>query len=251
MKMTPNLLASLGIPQKDIRKRIDDTISAIFTDPEEKFYFPSGDDAGYLMDTGNYDARTEGMSYGMMMAVQMNRKDLFDRFWTFSLRYMYNKTGQYKGYFAWSVKPDGTRNSDGPAPDGEEYYAMALFFAAARWGEGEPPFDYAAQARGILRHALHQPELVPGGHAMWEESSALIRFVPETPFSDPSYHLPHFYEQFALLADESDRPFWKRAAKASRAYLAIACHPVTGLAPGICSLRRNTGNLTRAWRFFQ
>ncbi|MDE7225109.1 MAG: xylanase, partial [Acetatifactor sp.] len=44
-----------------------------------------------------------------------------------------------------------------------------------------------------------------------------------------SYHLPHFYELFALWADEEDRDFWKKAAAASREYLAGACHPVTGL----------------------
>jgi len=231
MKTTPNLLSAVGIAQRDIEKRIAETMDAIFTDPEERFYFEAGGNAGYMMDTGNFDARTEGMSYGMMMAVQMDRKDLFDRLWRFSLRYMYNESGVYKGYFAWSVKPDGTRNSNGPAPDGEEYYAMALFFASARWGEGAPPLNYAAQARRILRHALHQPTLVPGGHAMWDENTMLIRFVPELPFSDPSYHLPHFYERFALLADEEDRPFWRRAAEVSRAYLDTTCHPVTGLAP--------------------
>jgi len=107
---------------------------------------------------------------------------------------------------------------------------MALFFAAARWGEGESPFNYAAQARAILRHALHQHELAAGGQPMWDTDTALIKFVPELHFSDPSYHLPHFYERFALLADEADRPFWRRAADASRAYLVKACHPVTGLA---------------------
>ena len=112
----------------------------------------------------------------------MNRKDIFDRLWVFSKRYMYHAEGPYAGYFAWSVQPDGRRNSEGPAPDGEEYYAMALFFASARWGEGKPPFDYAEQARDILRHAVHQPELTRGGHAMWDLKTALIKFVPELPF---------------------------------------------------------------------
>lgn len=48
-------------------------------------------------------------------------------------------------------------------------------------------------------------------------------------FSDPSYHLPHFYELFALWAKEEDRAFFKEAAEASRNYLKRACHPVTGL----------------------
>lgn len=231
MKTTPNLLATLGIAQKEIDARVTETFHTIFEDKTERFFFEMGDDAGYFLDTGNFDARSEGMSYGMMMAVQMDRQDIFNRLWIFSMRYMYNATGSNAGYFAWSVRPDGRRNSDGPAPDGEEYFAMALFFAAARWGEGKPPLDYGAQARGILRHAVHQQTLAPGGQPMWDPETALIRFVPELLFSDPSYHLPHFYDRFAELADSEDHAFWHRAAQASRRYIALSCHPQTGMAP--------------------
>ena len=41
------------------------------------------------------------------------------------------------------------------APDGEEYYAMALFFASHRWGDGPPPLDYSVQARRILHACVH------------------------------------------------------------------------------------------------
>ncbi|MEG1890382.1 MAG: glycosyl hydrolase family 8, partial [Clostridia bacterium] len=230
MKTYPNLLRESGISQSDIDQRIEDVFRAIFLDEKERFYVEAGDE-GYLVDTGNNDARTEGMSYGMMMAVQRDRKDIFDRLWRFSKRHMWQAQGLYAGYFAWSVQPSGAHNAEGPAPDGEEYYAMALFFAAHRWGEGEPPLDYATQARDILRHCLHQHELIAGGRPMWEPTNALIKFTPDLDFSDPSYHLPHFYELFARWADEADRPFWQRAAEASRAYLAQICHPETGLAP--------------------
>jgi oligosaccharide reducing-end xylanase len=63
---------------------------------------------------------------------------------------------------------------------------------------------------------------------MWDAETKLVKFVPEAPFTDPSYHLPHFYEQFALRADEADRPFWKEAAENSRAFLRAACNPKTG-----------------------
>lgn len=66
---------------------------------------------------------------------------------------------------------------------------------------------------------------------MWEPSNHLIKFIPDCDWTDPSYHLPHFYELFALWADEADREFWKKAAEASREYLKKACHPVTGLSP--------------------
>jgi len=173
---------------------------------------------GYMLDTGNNDTRTEGMSYGMMMAVQMDRKDIFDRLWLFSKTYMYQSTGRFQGYFAWSVSVEGVKNSDGPAPDGEEYYAMALFFASERWGDGEAPFDYSNQARDILKHVLHQQELTEEGNSMWNLDNCYIKFVP------------HFYELFALRSVEEDKAFWKKAAIASRQYIKQACHPVTGMA---------------------
>lgn len=47
---------------------------------------------------------------------------------------------------------------------------------------------------------------------MWDPENYLIRFVPEADSTDASYHLPHFYELFALWANEEDRAFWKKAA---------------------------------------
>ena len=230
MRNYPNLFAEIGIEKDAISKKINDTFETMFFCPKERIYFDKGSDMGYMLDTGNIDARSEGMSYGMMMAVQMDRQDIFDRLWLFSKTYMHHKSGKYEGYFAWTVKPDGTRNADGPAPDGEEYFAMSLFFASKRWGDREAPFDYSAQARDILRHCVHQHEIVKDGDPMWDPDNYFIKFVPETAWSDPSYHLPHFYELFAEYADECDREFWQKAVKASREYITISCHPKTGMA---------------------
>ena len=227
----PNYLSEIGIGDDRAKELVNQAFETIFHDPEENFCHHTDEDAWCMVDTGNNDARTEGMSYGMMMCVQMDRKDIFDRLWTFTDRYMRQREGRYAGYFAWSVQPDGKHNAEGPAPDGEEYFAMALFMASARWGDGEGIFNYAEQAREILRHVLHQHELVPDGQPMWDPENALIRFVPEMKISDPSYHLPHFYDLFALKADEEDRPFWKLAAETSRRYIAKSAHPVTGLSP--------------------
>ncbi len=227
----PNYLAEIGIGEEEAQRRIRQAFETIFFDPEENFCHHTDEDAWCMVDTGNIDARTEGMSYGMMICVQMDRKDIFDRLWTFSDRYMRQREGIYRGYFAWSVQLDGKHNAEGPAPDGEEYFAMALLMASARWGDGEGIFNYGEQAREILRHAVHQHEMVPGGQPMWEPENKLIRFVPEMKISDPSYHLPHFYELFSLKADEADRTFWKQAAEASRKYLVRSAHPETGLSP--------------------
>ena len=231
MQTYPNLFAEIGATEESIEAKLRDAFHTMFFDPEERIYFEHQENMGYMLDTGNNDARTEGMSYGMMMAVQMDCQDIFDKLWLYSKTYMYQSDGPYAGYFAWSVSPEGVKNAQGPAPDGEEYYAMALFFANERWGDREPPFDYGVQARDILTHCLHQHEMVTDGQPMWEPENHLIKFVPEANFSDPSYHLPHFYTLFAERANQQDREFWQEAARASRAYIAQSCHPVTGMAP--------------------
>lgn len=225
-----NVFKECGYEETAITERLEQTFETIFYGTEaERFYHEAGDDMAYLEDTGNHDVRTEGMSYGMMVCVQLNKKAEFDRLWKWVRTYMYIPEGPCRNYFAWSCRTDGTHNAEGPAPDGEEYFAMALFFASARWGDGEGIFAYSKEAKAILRECIHKGEPGHPGEPMWEPSNHLIKFVTNMDFSDPSYHLPHFYEQFAENAEEGDREFWKQAAAASREYLHKACHKETGL----------------------
>lgn len=225
-----NLFTETGIPKTEVETRLEQVKQYFFYgSEEERVYFPVEDDMAYITDTGNNDVRTEGMSYGMMMCVQWDMKEEFDRLWKWSKTYMWMESGYHEGYFAWSCcATDGTKNAHGPAPDGEEYFAMALFFAAHRWGDGEGIFHYSKEAKDILRACLHKGQNGRKGTPMWNLENHQILFVPGSDFTDPSYHLPHFYELFALWADEEDSKFWKSAAEESRLYLTKACHPVTG-----------------------
>ncbi len=224
-----NILKEVGIGQAEIDKRLQDCFETFFYDEKERIYHEAPDGMGYLTDTGNNDARTEGMSYGMMMCVQLDKKEEFDRIWKWSKTYMFMEDGENEGYFAWSCQTDGKKNANGPAPDGEEFYAMALFFASHRWGDGEGIFEYSREAKELLRACIHKGENGRVGCSMWNHENHQILFVPGSPFTDPSYHLPHFYELFALWAYEEDRDFWEEAARASREYLASCCHKETGL----------------------
>ncbi len=224
-----NVFREIGIPQEEIDQKLEQIVHTFFYDEEERIYHPVGNDMGYLEDTGNIDARTEGMSYGMMMCVQLDKKEEFDRIWKWAKTYMWMDSGENEGYFAWSCAPDGTKNAYGPAPDGEEFFAMALFFASHRWGDGEGIFEYSREAKEILRACLHKGENGRDGEPMWNRENHQILFVPGSPFTDPSYHLPHFYDLFAKWAYEEDRDFWEKAACESRRYLAKACHEETGM----------------------
>ena len=62
----------------------------------------------------------------------------------------------------------------------------------------------------------------------------LIAFTPDgggVNYTDPSYHLPAFYEVWARWADDGRADFWRECAKASREYLHKSINPETGLNP--------------------
>ena len=243
-----NLFAEIGKSQEEIQKKINDTVNAFFYGSEdERIYHEVEDDMGYLEDTGNNDARTEGMSYGMMMCVQLDMKKEFDCIWKWAKTYMWMEEGVNEGYFAWTCKLSGEKNAYGPAPDGEEYFAMALFFASHRWGDGEGIFHYSNEAKNILNACLHKGENGRPGASMWNRENKQILFIPGSEFTDPSYHLPHYYELFALWANEEDREFWKQAADVSRKHLAKACHPITGMNPEYSEFDGSPMNRTMPW----
>ena len=145
-----DLFAEQGHSPTETKAKIDKAFAQFFHGDalSERVYFEAGSNANgplaYLTDWANNDARTEGMSYGMMIAVQMDKKREFDALWNWSCTYMLitDPENPNVGYFAWSMNTDGTPRSTGPAPDGEEYYAMALLFAARRWGNGQGIYNY-------------------------------------------------------------------------------------------------------------
>lgn len=234
----PNGFAEIGIKDSEVDARIEATVDRYFRgSPSERLYYEYGTDMGYMLDVGSKDVRSEGMSYGMMFTVQLGMKDEFDRLWKFAHEVMLNKTGDYAGYFAWHVTPEGKIIDANPASDGEEYFAAALFMASNRWGDGEGILNYRAEANAILDHMLHHRELIQAAPdsavtAMIDPKANQIVFVPAGQaalFTDPSYHLPHFYELFAQWADR-DNDRWAAIAAESRALFKKACNPQTGLA---------------------
>ena len=83
-----NIFKEIGKTDVEIENKIKEAVQVFFYDEEERIYHEAGEDMGYLTDTGNNDARTEGMSYGMMMCVQLDMKEEFDRIWKWSKTYM-------------------------------------------------------------------------------------------------------------------------------------------------------------------
>ncbi len=232
-----NVLAEWGLSQAEIDERIEAVFQQLFygNDNTERVYYPVGDNMAYMLDTGNGDVRSEGMSYGMMISVQLDKQEEFDRLWTWAKTYMYRTEAPYQGYFAWNCLPDGTQLNSNPASDGEIWFVTALFFAAHRWGNGEGIYNYEAEANAILHTMLHtEDENAWPSKNMFNADNYMVVFVPshgpESLFTDPSYHTPYYYELWARWA-EKDNDFWAQAAQASRDFWPLAAHPDTGLMP--------------------
>ncbi len=226
-----NLFAELGYSQAQVDAKLAEAFHGLFEGPD-KVYFEVGDSMAYVSDIKNRDVRTEGMSYGLMIAVQFDRKDIFDRLWRWGTTYMQHQEGPMEGYFAWSCKTDGRRNAQGPASDGELYYITALIFASNRWGN-DTGIHYLAEAQRILNCMMAKDGTGNVTNVINMEHK-LITFVPTVGggrYTDPSYHVPAFYEVWARWANDGRAELWRECADKSREYLHKSIHPVTGLNP--------------------
>jgi oligosaccharide reducing-end xylanase len=242
-----NLFAEDGYSPQEVKAKVDSAFEQLFhgNPANEAVYFPAGTNVNgqlaYIHDFGSGDVRSEGMSYGMMIAVQLDKKAEFDAIWNWSKTFMYHDATNHPtfGFFSWSMQTNGVPNDEMPAPDGEQYYATALYFASARWGDGRGIYNYHAEADALLDHmknrALITGPTVKGpmtAGALFEPRKKLVRFTPDVTnwnHTDPSYQLPAFYEVWAKCGPPKDRAFWKDAADASREFFQRAANSKTGL----------------------
>ncbi len=128
-----NLFVEAGYTPQEVSNRVYATFLQLFHgDPQSQaVYFPAGTNTNgslaYIYDINNRDVRSEGVSYGMMITVQLDRKAEFDGLWNWAKSHMYHASSNHPacGYFSWSLKTNGVPNDEMPAPDGEEYFATS------------------------------------------------------------------------------------------------------------------------------
>lgn len=228
----------LGASREAVDGKIDAAFQQLFygADEDQRVYYPVGEDMAYIYTVDSHDVRSEGMSYGMMIAVQLDKKEEFDRLWKWTKTHMYHAEGPRKGYYSWQCRKDGTQIDPGSASDGEEWFVTALFFASGRWGDGQGIYDYSAEANALLDTMIHKGEEGRDeDHPinMFNPETKQVRFVPLNNWAtitDPSYQLPAFYELWALWAAK-DNEFWKDAATVSREFFHKSANEKTGLMP--------------------
>ncbi len=211
----------LGKTDEEIQKKMDDLWNHYFKgDNNSKVFFDNGNE-GYIKDINNNDVRSEGMSYGMMIAVQTGHKEEFDKLWAWAKNHMWHKGGDWDGFFAWQRGDNGQGGDDNCAPDGEMYFMMSLLFAANRWGG-----TYMDDAQYIMDKMWNNYN-----HKLFNQSNYIVVFQPlgdGNQFSDPSYDLPAYLELMSRWA-RKDQDKWKKAVTAARDHLYKSSHSSSGL----------------------
>jgi len=173
-----NLLKEAGYSKAEIDAKVEKAYYDVFEGPN-RVYFETEDSLGYVSDLKNHDARSEGLSYGMMAAVQLNKKEVFDRIWRWTKKYAQHQTGAREGYFAWSINPKTLkRNSPGSASDGELYFVTSLLFASNRWGN-KTGIDYS-----VINNIVYQAQYLADQPEVTD--SELMQF---------NHQLQNFYKQ--------------------------------------------------------
>lgn len=257
---TTNLFTQLlGRSQAEVDQKVQTAVDRFFgivgNDPAvptlnggaRSFYtLPQDPSMGFVYAADSSDIRSEGMSYGMFMAVQMNMQQQFDQLWRFARTFMqYSADAEpasWRHYFRWTGRVD-TANANNwavtynatepPASDGEEYFAVALYLADRRWGSNGA-INYEQDADTLATAMLHNEPGADGRFPLFHASENMVVFVPygtSNEFSDPSYHLPAFYEIFAQDGPAVDAARWLEIAEISRQYFVDSAHPQTGLHP--------------------
>jgi endo-1,4-beta-D-glucanase Y len=132
---------------------------------------------------------SEGIAYGMLIAVYMNDQALFDDLWKYEQLWPNDKTG----LMDWYINAAGTmRLGLGPATDADEDMAFALVMANRQWGgKGALASNYIDIAKDVItkiwNHEIYQSKLLrPGNWGDW----ATVNI---------SYFAPAYYRVFDVV----------------------------------------------------
>lgn len=147
----------------------------------------------------DYTTCSEGMGYGMLLAVYFNERDLFDDLYRYAKKY-FNNTG----LMDWSIDANGKVAGTGAATDGDEDMATALVFAHKRWGSNGA-INYEQEAKNYINN-LFRYCVEPGTYVLkpgnWGGSDAL----------NPCYFAPAWYRIYADFTGNRD---WLKVADKS------------------------------------
>jgi endo-1,4-beta-D-glucanase Y len=150
-------------------------------------FVPAGGTMKVIRPENGNDTVSEGIGYGMLIAVYVGDQGLFDGLWA------YEKGNRAAGTLMnWCIPAGGgsCSASGGSATDADEDMAFALIEAGKRWG-GTYASDAATMISDIWTHDIDKSSMLPTGGSNYATTSGSA--------TNPSYFAPAFYKAFATV----------------------------------------------------
>jgi oligosaccharide reducing-end xylanase len=226
----------LGKTEAEITTRINVTFNQLFHGNllSEAVYFEDGDKA-YVRDILHGDIRTEGMGFGMIITVELDRRQEFDALFRYAKEELQFTSGPNRGYFRSRCDLLNGGTAECLDPYGLQHLVMALIFAHGRWGSDSGEIDYEAEALAlfdVMRNKEAQNGgIVEGVTNTFDANTKLVFDFPNESaagFTRPVVEMPAYYELWAQATGDS---FYAGAAVAARDYWKLVANQETGLMP--------------------
>ena len=183
-----------------------------------------------------YSTVSEGIAYGMILAVMMDDQPLFDNLWRYALLWKIDQSGLMK----WYIDPTGTQacpglTDCGASTDSDEDMAWALVMADRQWGgKGALDEEYLAYAKrhidAIWKYEVepYAPYVLKPGDR-WGGSNV----------TNPSYFAPAYYRLFAEVSGNAN---WLKVIDSSYDIIQKSLNDTNGntsngLVPAWCDAR--------------
>jgi endo-1,4-beta-D-glucanase Y len=151
------------------------------------------------VESGN-DTVSEGIGYGMIIAVYMDQQMEFDQLWKYALRFM-----DGNGLMNWHIRADGSGPAEsGSATDADEDMAWAMIMADKQWGgKGSLPDSYLNYAKSLIQK-MSQHDIDQGRGGMVKPGDQWMEDK-----TNPSYFAPAYYKVFAKVSGDTT---WNKVA---------------------------------------
>ncbi len=184
---------------------------------KERHYVECGDGTSACVPRDDGDCISEGIGYGMLLAVGFDDQVAFDKLWTF-----YNDHKGANGMMEWQAAQCGATRQGGWATDGDIDVAMALYQASCKWGG-----NYEADAVGVITNIKNSSIETCNGQLLVKPGNFGGCNGSER-HTNPSYLATGYFKVFATLTGDNT---WTTLVDDSYAHLAALQPKMDGLVP--------------------
>jgi endoglucanase len=175
---------------------------------------------------------SEGIGYGMILAVYMGDRTLFDSLWAYEQEQAHLDSN---GLMNWMITASDSVAGHGGATDADEDMAWALVMADRQW----PGSGYLDQAKAQIQSIFSLEINASDNLFKWGDTSN------NTTTAHPDYFSPAYYRVFGKVTDNASG--WNGATTAGYALINASRNAATGLVPDLCAANgAPTGKATDA-----